>query len=336
MKFKKRTMTAVAIACLTAFAASAQASPRAVTVPNNAKSTVATAAAKIIKNNLKKGKAAKADDKTISARSVTKPNAAAKKTTAAQRARKPAAKVNMAGLPKDYKKIGIFGEAKATQEQAAALIYLNNTDPQLNYLNNTDPQLNCSVDELVDLYWTEAGREGVREDIALAQAIVETGFFSFTGDVKPEQNNYCGLGTTGGGVEGEYFDEPEIGVRAHIQHLLAYTTKKHPSTDIVDPRYELAHAIRMERGIVDKWSGLNGTWAMGSQYCEKIMRIYQSMLTLSDKDLKEAEKAKAEYLKNYMGSHKDDDKKDKKDKETKPERKLTMRERVEKILREGK
>ena len=52
VKLKKRTMTAVAIACLTAFAASAQASPRAVTVPNNAKSTVATAAAKIIKNNL--------------------------------------------------------------------------------------------------------------------------------------------------------------------------------------------------------------------------------------------------------------------------------------------
>lgn len=326
MKLKKRTMTAVAIACLTAFAASAQASPRAVTVPNNAKSTVANAAAKIIKNNLKKGKAAKADDKTISSKSVTKPNAAAKKTTAAQQARKPAAKVNMAGLPKDYKKIGIFGEAEATQEQAAALIYLN----------NTDPQLNCSVDELVGLYWTEAGREGVREDIALAQAIVETGFFSFTGDVKPEQNNYCGLGTTGGGVEGEYFDEPEIGVRAHIQHLLAYTTKKHPSTDIVDPRYELAHAIRMERGIVDTWSGLNGTWAMGSHYCEKIMRTYQNMLDLDKHDLKEAEKAKAEYLKNYMGSHKDEDKDKDKDKETKPEHKLTMRERVEKILREGK
>ena len=77
-----------------------------------------------------------------------------------------------------------------------------------------------------------------------------------------------------------------------------------------------------------------GLWAASTS--EKIMRIYQSMLTLSDKDLKEAEKAKAEYLKNYMGSHKDEDKKDKKDKETKPERKLTMRERVEKILREGK
>lgn len=316
MKLKKRTMTAVAIACLTAFAANAQAAPRAVTIPKNAKSTVATAAAKIVKNSIKKAK----DDKAA----ATKP--AATKAKAAKKTPAKAGTFNTKGLPKDYKKIGIFGEAKATPEQAAALIYLN----------NTDPQLNCSVDELVDLYWTEAGREGVREDIALAQAIIETGFFSFTGDVKPEQNNYCGLGTTGGGVEGEYFDEPEIGVRAHIQHLLAYTTKKHPSTDIVDPRYELAHAIRMERGIVDKWSGLNGTWAMGSQYCEKIMRIYQSMLTLSDKDLKEAEKAKAEYLKNYMGSHNDEDKKDKKDKETKPERKLTMRERVEKILREGK
>ena len=62
VKLKKRTMTAVAIACLTAFAANAQAAPRAVTIPKNAKSTVATAAAKIIKNNLKKGKAAKADD----------------------------------------------------------------------------------------------------------------------------------------------------------------------------------------------------------------------------------------------------------------------------------
>lgn len=316
MKFNKRTITAITLACLTAFAASAQASPRAVTPPKITKGTVATAAAKIVKNSLKKAK----DDKAA----ATKP--AATKAKAAKKTPAKAGTFNTKGLPKDYKKIGIFGEAKATPEQAAALIYLN----------NPDPQLNCSVDELVHLYWDEAGREGVREDLALAQAIVETGFFSFTGDVKPEQNNFCGLGTTGGGVEGEYFDEPEIGVRAHIQHLLAYTTKKHPSTDIVDPRYELAHAIRMERGIVDTWSGLNGTWAMGSHYCEKIMRTYQNMLDLDKHDLKEAEKAKAEYLKNYMGSHKDEDKDKDKDKETKPEHKLTMRERVEKILKEGK
>ena len=328
MNFRKRTMIAAAVVCLTAFATTAQASPRAVTAPKDAKATVATAAAKLIKAKIKQGREAKSDKKVVSAKSVTKPKATVTKpkTNIKNSAPKTTAKINTAGLPKNYKKIGIFGEAKATQEQAAALIYLN----------NTNPQLNCSVDELVGMYWEEAGREGVREDLALAQAIIETGFFRFSGDVKPEQNNFCGLGTTGGGVEGAYFDEPETGVRAHIQHLLAYTTKKHPSTDIVDPRYELAHSIRMERGIVDTWAGLNGTWAMGSQYCEKIMRIYQNMLDLDKHDLKEAEKAKAEYLKNYIGKTKDDKKDKDKDKEAKPERKLTMRERVEKILREGK
>src|SRR5699024_492333 len=104
-----------------------------------------------------------------------------------------------------------------------------------------DLKLTCSAEEIVDLYWQEASREGVRQDLAFAQALVETGFFRFGGDVKPEQNNFCGLGTTGGGVKGAHFKTPEIGVRAHIQHLLAYTTQKHPSTKIVDPRYDLAH-----------------------------------------------------------------------------------------------
>ena len=59
MKFNKRTITAITLACLTAFAASAQASPRAVTPPKITKGTVATAAAKIVKNSIKKAK----DDK---------------------------------------------------------------------------------------------------------------------------------------------------------------------------------------------------------------------------------------------------------------------------------
>ena len=112
--------------------------------------------------------------KPNSARSVTKPNAAAKKTTAAQRARKPAVKVNMSGLPKDYKKIGIFGEAKATQEQAAALIYLN----------NTDPQLNCSVDELVGLYWIEAGREACAKILLWRRPLLKPAFSALPGDDK--------------------------------------------------------------------------------------------------------------------------------------------------------
>ena len=180
-------------------------------------------------------------------------------------------------LPANYKSISIFGNSVATKGQAVNLIKAN----------GNEVKLDCSIEDIVNLYWVEAEREGVRPDIALAQALVETGYFGYGGTVKPKQNNFCGLGTTGKKVKGAKFKSPEIGVRAHIQHLLAYSVMKKPSTNIVDPRYDLAHAIRKERGFIDKWSGLQGTWAMGSQYCEKIMVIYQAMLGM---EMSEAEK----------------------------------------------
>lgn len=207
-------------------------------------------------------------------------------------------------LPENYKDISIYGDSVATKGQAVAVIKQY----------NPDVQLACSVEELVDLYWQEAEREGVRPDLALAQALVETGFFRYGGDVHHNQNNFCGLGTTGNGVKGASFKTPEIGVRAHIQHLLAYTQKKRPSTKIVDPRYELAHNIRLERGVVDTWYGLNGTWAMGSNYCEKIMVNYQRMLAMQAEDTVKEEKQEAKKTA---------------DKKNNPHR---MRDLVEKIL----
>ncbi|WP_293729257.1 glucosaminidase domain-containing protein [uncultured Phascolarctobacterium sp.] len=215
-------------------------------------------------------------------------------------------------LPDNYQSISIFGEAEATKAQAVALIKANN--PQV--------RLACSVEELVDLYWQEAEREGVRPDIALAQSVVETGFYRYGGDVQHHQNNFCGLGTTGGGVSGASFKTPEIGVRAHIQHLLAYTQKRRPKTAIVDPRYELAHNIRLERGVVDTWYGLNGTWAMGSLYCEKIMAAYQKMLAMQVEEPKDEAKR--------------EDKQDKNKKDKKAQGRGSVRERIEKILKDKK
>lgn len=210
-------------------------------------------------------------------------------------------------LPVDYKKISIFGEAEATKKQAVA--YIKQGNPKV--------RLDCSVEELVDLYWQEAEREEVRPDLALAQSLVETGTYAYGGDVHHKQNNFCGLGTTGGGVKGASFKTPELGVRAHIQHLLAYTQKKRPQTKIVDPRYELAHNIRLERGLVDTWYGLNGTWAMGSLYCEKIMATYQKMLAMPGGQAKK-------------------DKHDKADKKAKQKdkKKKSMRERVDELMKE--
>lgn len=212
-------------------------------------------------------------------------------------------------LPENYKSISIFGEAEATKKQAVALIKQNN--PKV--------RLACSVEELVDLYWQEAEREGVRPDLALSQSLVETGTYAYGGDVHHNQNNFCGLGTTGGGVKGASFKTPELGVRAHVQHLLAYTQKKRPQTKIVDPRYELAHNIRLERGMVDTWYGLNGTWAMGSLYCEKIMATYQKMLSMPG----------GQEKKDKRDKDKDKDKKKYKKKKQK-----SMRERVDELIKE--
>jgi len=170
-------------------------------------------------------------------------------------------------LPDDYRSIKIFGEATVTKEQAMNL--LAETNPNL--------PLDCSIKELVDSYWTEAEREGIRPDLALAQACVETGYFKFGGDVKASQNNFCGLGTVGGGVRGAHFLTPQLGVRAHIQHLMAYASADKPSTAIIDPRYDTAHKLNLQRGLSKTWSQLNGRWAMGNDYAEKIFAIFQLM-----------------------------------------------------------
>lgn len=250
--------------------------------------------------------------------------AAAKKNAAAAPAAKQGGTAPSGGfyynntrLPDDYREISIFGQAEATQAQAVAYIKAN----------NSKLLISCTVEQLVAYYWEEAEREHVRPDLALCQALVETGVFGYGGDVHHSQNNFCGLGTTGGGVKGASFKTPQLGVRAHIQHLLAYAKKEKPSTAVIDPRYELAHKLRLERGLIDKWYGLNGTWAMGSYYCEKIMARYVGLLampggkTAAEKDA-EKNKSKADKQKLKTGKSAANDKTH------------AVRERVEKILKE--
>ena len=108
--------------------------------------------------------------------------------------------------------VTIFGEPEATQAQMVHHIEKR----------NPKPLLNCTVRQIVQLYYEEAGLEGIRPDVALCQALKETGFFGYGGDVDWKQNNYCGLGATGNHEPGLKFETPQLGVRAHIQHLLAY------------------------------------------------------------------------------------------------------------------
>ena len=158
----------------------------------------------------------------------------------------------------------IMGKSIATVEQMVSYVKKN----------NPNPKLSVTLEELAKLFIEEGNIEGVRGDIAFAQAIKETGFFKYGGDVLPEQNNYAGIGTVGGGVKGAYFDTAKIGVQAQIQHLQAYATKDKLNQELVDPRYHLVN-----RGSAPTVTGLNGKWAVpGKGYGEDILNILDRIL----------------------------------------------------------
>jgi len=52
--------------------------------------------------------------------------------------------------------------------------------------------------------------------------IHETGYGMYGGDVVPEQNNFAGIGATGGGAPGIAFPTAEAGVMAQVAHIVAY------------------------------------------------------------------------------------------------------------------
>ncbi|MDE6309638.1 MAG: glucosaminidase domain-containing protein [Muribaculaceae bacterium] len=154
----------------------------------------------------------------------------------------------------------IHGKPELTAQEIAAHIMKRNPD--------FDPAI-------ADAYINLGSRYGIRGDIALCQAIVETGWFRYEGSaVKPQHHNYCGLGVVTNGVEGEGFATIEDGVRAHLQHLFAYScTRDIPGREpLVDPRFTL-----VTRGCATTWEDLSGRWAMNDAYGALILRIFNQI-----------------------------------------------------------
>ncbi|MCH5340049.1 MAG: N-acetylmuramoyl-L-alanine amidase [Acetatifactor sp.] len=145
----------------------------------------------------------------------------------------------------EYAGLSIMGEAVATETQ------------MLEYLKANNPSAAEEFADLPSLYLDEGKVEGVRGDAAFCQACKETGFFKFNGDVKKGQNNFCGLGATGGGNPGHSFESYRMGVRANIQHLKAYGSKETLVNECIDPRFKY-----VSRGAALTYEDLAGKWAV--------------------------------------------------------------------------
>ena len=178
----------------------------------------------------------------------------------------PVMRPQLPGANMDFN--SILGQPIATQQQCVE--YLLSVNPH--------PEISVPPQTLVAYYYEEGAREGVRPDMAFAQALKETGYFRYGGTVTPDQNNYCGLGTTSESVKGAYFSDSLLGVRAHIQHLLAYASTRQPVEPVVDPRYDLVRSVYGD-DTLGTWEDLNGRWAVpGYTYGQSILEMFDRIL----------------------------------------------------------
>ena len=143
------------------------------------------------------------------------------------------------------------------------------------FLLNNKEYSRKDITKFAHIYINEARMENINSDVAFAQMCLETGYLTFGNLVTKEMNNFCGLGAMDAAHPGNSFDTPQLGVRAHIQHLQAYATTEDVklNNELVDPRYNWVHKTKYIKTIYE----LAGSWAMDKEYGNKINNILVRM-----------------------------------------------------------
>ena len=125
----------------------------------------------------------------------------------------------------------------------------------------------------------EADAENMRADVVFIQAMLETGYLKFGGDVKISQFNFAGLGATGNGVAGNSFKDVRTGIRAQVQHLKAYANKEALKNTCVDVRF--SYVTRGSAPYVE-WLGIQenpngGGWAASKNYGNDLLGLINKL-----------------------------------------------------------
>jgi hypothetical protein len=139
------------------------------------------------------------------------------------------------------------------------------------------PRFTVPASVLAEYYVRYCAEAGLRADVLWAQMIHETGYGMYGGAVVPEQNNYAGIGATGGGEPGAWFPTAEAGVIAHVAHMVAYVYASSPvswADATTDPRFDFVSP----RGTASVLADLNGRWAVpGTAYGQNIEAIVRAI-----------------------------------------------------------
>ncbi len=124
-------------------------------------------------------------------------------------------------------------------------------------------------------YWLYGERTGIRPEVMYAQAALETGYGHYGGSVTPDMNNFAGIkkhDASGDAPEDhEVFAAREDGVRAHFNHMCAYTGLE-PIGD-VHGRYNIVKTCSWA-GTVTTVEDLGGKWCPDPEYGKIIVTKY--------------------------------------------------------------
>ena len=140
----------------------------------------------------------------------------------------------------------------------------------------------ATIEDFAKIVVEEATAEGVRAEVVFSQAMHETGWLKFGGLVTAEKCNFAGLGATGNSSDGAATDygrgytykDVRTGIRAQVQHLMAYASTEPLVNACVDQRFKY-----VTRGCAPTVGSLSGKWAVpGNGYGESIAKTMSELL----------------------------------------------------------
>ncbi len=169
--------------------------------------------------------------------------------------------------------VPVMGDSWLTAEQLAAWYRSTGHQPKL--------APGTTIEDLARVYVEEGQAEHVRGDLAFAQGVVESAYFTVA-----VGNNYSGIGACDSCSGGFGFASPREGVRAQIQLLRNYADPDSRAGNLTYPPVkglypeDPAAAARVFdtfflKGTVPLWNQMgNGNWATDPTYAGKVIALF--------------------------------------------------------------
>ena len=184
------------------------------------------------------------------------------------------------GLKEETKNEGLYQITGTSSVTVSQMVKYYNTYSSIAYPSAALTKGGATnIETFCKIIKEEADAENIKADVVFIQAMLETGYLKFGGDVKISQFNFAGLGATGNGVAGNSFKDVRTGIRAQVQHLKAYANKEALKNTCVDIRF--SYVTRGSAPYVE-WLGIQenpngGGWAASKNYGNDLLGLINKL-----------------------------------------------------------